>query len=424
MTAVDRHPTSAPPVSTTPDVLIIGAGPAGLAAAERLARHGRRVLLVEREHEAGGIPRHCAHTGFGIRDLRRMLDGPTYARRLVTAAKCAGATIWTGATVTHWTPEDGATVTSPSGIFTLHPGATVLATGARERPRPARLIPGDRPDGIYTTGLLQTLAHTQPQAVGTRAVVLGAELVSWSSVLTLRHVGCEVVGMITAHPRAESYRALSLVGQRAFRVPVLTRHRVARIIGKGRLEAVELEDLDSNRRRIQPCDTLITTGDWIPDHELARLGGLPIDPNSKAPLVDASHRTAAPGVFAVGNLTHPVDTADIAALDGRHVTEAVTAWLEDHPVIRSRTRITTAGPLRWISPGFLSEGELKPARARYLGWVDRHVPFPTITVRQDGMTLARRRLPWPASPGRMFRIPSHVLASAAADAGEVTVELS
>ena len=220
-------------------------------------------------------------------------------------------------------------ITSPRGIRTVTADAVVLATGARERPRPARLVPGDRPDGVYTTGQLQNLVHLHHARVGTRALIVGAELVSWSAVLTLRESGCTTVGMVSGYPHAEAYAAFRFPGRFLMDGPVLTRSRLVGINGKDRVHSAVVENLDSgSARKAIDCDTVVFTGDWIPDHELARTGGLAMDPATRGPLVDAGLRTSSPGVFAVGNLLHPVDTADGAALDGRHVVTAVTRWLQ------------------------------------------------------------------------------------------------
>jgi thioredoxin reductase len=293
----------------SPAVLIVGAGPAGLSAATQLApRVSGEVLVLEREAQTGGIPRHSHHAGFGVRDLHRFLTGPQYARRLHGRAWAAGARILTSATVTGWDGDGAALVTTPRGLLRIRASAVLLATGARERPRPARLIPGDRPAGVYTTGQLQNLVHQQDRCPGRTAVVVGAELVSWSAVLTLRSAGCRTILITTRHPVPESYRVLDLAGRLALRTPVAVRTSVRRILGQGRVRAVELEDLDTGRRWIVECDTVVLTGDWIPDHELARSAGLTIDPGSRAPLVDTALRTSRPGVFAAGNLVHPVDT--------------------------------------------------------------------------------------------------------------------
>ena len=183
-------------------VAIVGGGPSGLTAAAALAgRVDGEVLVIEREAETGGIPRHSDHPGYGMRDLKRFISGPAYARRLTAMAQDAGAALETEAMVTDWAGERRLQVTSPRGVRTVTADAVVLATGARERPRPARLVPGDRPDGVYTTGQLQNLVHLHHAHVGSRALIVGAELVSWSAVLTLREAGCATVGMVSGYPR-------------------------------------------------------------------------------------------------------------------------------------------------------------------------------------------------------------------------------
>ena len=167
-------------------VAIVGGGPAGLSAAIELRRLGvRHVTVYEREQQAGGIPRHTNHLGFGIRDLHRVMSGPRYARTLAERATRTGVDIRRGAPVFSLDDVDA--------------DAVLLATGARERPRAARLVPGDRPAGIFTTGSLQQLAMAG-QRVGNRAVIVGAEHVSFSAILTLRHVGCTAVAMVTRSP--------------------------------------------------------------------------------------------------------------------------------------------------------------------------------------------------------------------------------
>jgi len=406
------------------DVAIVGGGPAGLTAAADLAARGLEVVVLERESAAGGIPRHSDHLGYGIRDLRTVLTGPAYARRLVQSAIAAGAQIRTETMVTGWAGQRTLETTSPRGRERIESGAVILATGARERPRSARLIPGDRPSGVYTTGHLQnavTLAH---RTVGSRAVIVGAELVSYSAVLTLRHGGCHTVLMTTEHHRPESYTAFTTAARAGLGVKVATRTRVVRIVGSPALRAVEIENLDTGARRTVDCDTLVLTGDWVPDHELARSAGLDMDRRSLGPLVDTALRTSRPGVFAIGNLVHPVDTADAAALDGRHVAAHVLAHLDGRSRPAGGVRLLAEAPLRWVSPAILPPDDPAPPRGRLLAWTDTLVRFPTVVVRQDEVVLARRRLPWPASPGRIFRIPAAVVAAADPDGGTVTVSLS
>ncbi len=406
------------------DVVVIGAGPAGLTAATRLRDLGvPAVLVLEREAEAGGIPRHSDHTGYGLRDLRSVLTGPVYARRLTESAREAGVDIRTSATVTDWADDRSVLVTSPVGRQRVDARAVVLATGARERARPARLIPGDRPAGVLTTGQLQNLVHVQHRPVGKRAVVVGSELVSWSAVLTLRQAGCTTALMTTEHERPESYAAFSVPGRVGLGVTVARHCRVVRVMGKDRVSAVELLHLGTGARRVFPCDTVVFTGDWIPDHELARLRGIDMDPGHKGPVVDTALRTSAVGIFAAGNLLHPVDTADIAALDGRHVAEQVLRHLAGHDHIAPGVRLTADEPFTWVSPGIIRPGDPAPARERVLLWSSQYRAFPRIVVRQEGVILGRRRLPWPVSPGRVFRLPFDLISRARPDGGEIRISV-
>jgi thioredoxin reductase len=406
-------------------VVIIGAGPAGLTAARYLRSWGvPSVLVLEREAEAGGIPRHSDHLGFGLRDLRTVLTGPAYARRLAGLAADAGADIRLSTMVAAWAADRSLLTTSPRGRGRIDARAVVLATGARERPRSARLVPGDRPEGVFTTGQLQNHVHLRHRAVGTRAVIVGAELVSWSAVLTLREAGCPASLMTTEYGRPECYAAVTAAGRLGLRVPVARRTRVARVIGRDRVRAVELVHLGTGNRRTFDCDTVVFTGSWIPDHELARMRGLEIDPQHNGPVVDSALRTSADGIFGAGNLLHPVDTADIAALDGQHVASQVRRYLDQDALPRAAVRLRAEPPFTWVTPGIIRPGDVPASRGRALLGAGEYRPFPRVTVRQGGRVIARRRLSWPVSPGRVFRVPWDLFSHADPDAGDVVVGLS
>lgn len=412
------------PGMLTPTVLIIGGGPSGLRAAAELAPQVTGdVLVLEREPQAGGIPRHSDHPGYGLRDMAKFIGGPKYAKILRQRAIKAGATIVENAMATDWAGDLAVNVTTPAGRFTVEPQVVVLATGARERPRPGRLIPGDRAAGVYTTGHLQNVVHLKHGKVGRNAVIVGAELVSWSAALTLRHVKCKTVLMTTEYPRPDSYFIFSRLGTPFFRTKVATRTRVTKIVGRPAVTGVEIENLDTGRRRIVDCDTVILTGDWIPDHEMARAAGIEIDSASRGPVVDGAQRTSKPGVFAIGNVVHPVDTADVAALDGAAVAEHVLAYLGGSAPAAEHIELVAEAPFRWVTPRILRQSDPGPPRARLLLWTDRYVPFPQVVLRQHGKVVAGRRLLWPATPGRVFRVPSKMLESIDWAAGTVTIGL-
>lgn len=415
-------------VMIEPDVVIVGGGPAGLSAAIAARRAGiDSVIVLEREPVAGGIPRHSDHTGYGVRDLRAVMSGPAYAARLVRQARDWRVDVRTGSTVTDWVGERGLMLTSPEGRTRVEARAVILATGARERPRAARMIPGDRPSGVMTTGQLQQLVHGRGERagglIGLRAVVVGAELVSWSAVLTLREAGCATVMMTTAHDRPESYAAFTIPGRSLLRVPVSRNTRVTRIIGRERVEAIEVTREGTGQRARIPCDTVVFTGDWIPDNELARLGGLDIDLGSRGPLVDTALRTSVDGVFAAGNLIHPVDTADVAALDGRHAAAQVVAYLAGARQPSTAIQLTAGAGLSWVAPGIVRHGDPDPPRGRLLMWPTASHRVARVVVEQSGAVIATRSLPWAASPGRVLRVPFSVLRRADPTGGPVTISL-
>ncbi|MDI1289098.1 MAG: FAD-dependent oxidoreductase [bacterium] len=411
-----------------PTVAIIGGGPAGLSAAIELRKLGvEGVVVLERESDAGGIPRVSDHTGYGIRDLHTVMSGPAYAERLVRLARDWRVDLRAATMVTEWVGDRSVLVTGPEGRLRVDAQAIVLATGARERPRTARMIPGDRPSGVMTTGQLQNLVHGAARgssdAVGTRAVVVGAELVSWSAVLTLREADCGTVMMTTEHDRAESYAAFTVPGRAFLRVPVSRSTRITRIVGRQRVEAVEVTHSETGRRRLVACDTVVLTGDWIPDNELARLRGLGIDGGSRSPLVDAALRTTADGIFAAGNLLHPVDTADVAALDGRHVATSVLDYLAGGRVDAHAVRLLAGPGLAWVAPGLVRADGQAPPRGRVLMWPTEHWRLARVVVEQGGRVVGKRTLPWPASPGRVLRVPWSVFAGLHPDRGDATVSL-
>ncbi|MEV6676539.1 FAD-dependent oxidoreductase [Streptomyces erythrochromogenes] len=391
------------------DVLVVGAGPAGLALAARLARAGAgRVEVLEREQDPGGMPRHLHHGGFGRPALPR-LRGPEYARRSARAALAAGAVLRTGVTATGWAGPLCLETTGPAGLERITARAVVLATGARERPRSARLVPGSRPQGVLTTGELFQAVHTYGLPVGRRAVVVGAEPVARHAAATLRQAGTDVVAMVTEHPRGAAVPG----------IPLLTATTVGELRGRDRATGVVIHHRDG-RMGLLACDTVVFTGDWIPDHELARRGGIPLDPGTRGPCVDASFRTAAPGVFAVGNALHGIERAAAAAAEGVAAAGPVLAHLAGAPWPEPGPPLQVRAPLVWVTPHRITGIARRPLLLRSA----EAVTTPVVTVTQDGRRLWRRRFPFPASPSRSLHLPPHWTARVDPTGGPVVVTLT
>ena len=403
------------------DVLVVGAGPAGLSAAVELRRLGvGTVLVADREASAGGVPRHSWHTGYGLRDLRRIMTGPAYARALADAAVSAGAEVLVGTTVTGLSCGRCAQLTSVRGIETVQARAVLLATGCRERPRAARLVPGDRPAGVMTTGELQQRVYLGGERLAGAAVVVGAEHVSFSAATTLAHAGARVVALVTEFGRQQSYFAFRLGAALRWRVPVWTGCMVSRIVGHDELSGVEVTSVGSGRVRFVPCSTVVFTADWIPDHELARAAGLEIDAGTRGPVVDTALETSWAGVFAAGNLVHAAETAGIAALSGRHAARSIAAALgtvADTGVARVPVRVEA--PLRWISPNAVGSAAAPPL-GRFVLRSGEFRRLARLEVRQDGRLLARSR-PLRLIPGRPVHLDAAWLAQVDPNSGPVRV---
>ncbi|MFF0433912.1 FAD-dependent oxidoreductase [Streptomyces sp. NPDC004327] len=387
------------------DVLIVGGGPAGLAAAARLAAAGAgRVEVLERETAAGGVPRHCARPGFGA------WPGPAYARRAVRAAVRAGAVVRTGVSATGWAGPLTVEVTAPTGPERITARAVLLATGARERPRSARLVPGSRPAGVLSTGELQQsveLFGLRRERIGRRAVVVGADPVARHAARTLRRAGVAVAAVVADRPR----------GPRVPDTPVLHGATVTELVGRGRLSGVLVRGADG-RTGLLRCDTVVFTGDWLPDHELARSAGVPLDRATRGPSVDSAFRTPVPGVFAAGNLLRGVEPAVVAAAEGRAAAAAVLAHLAGEPWPAPGLALVPAGELRWLSPGRLTA----PAATLLLRPATRLLR-PVLTVRQDDRLLHEQRLPALVEPHRSLRHTAAWAAQADPSGGPVLVRL-
>ncbi|MEU6016621.1 FAD-dependent oxidoreductase [Streptomyces sp. NPDC047515] len=384
----------------TVDVLVVGGGPAGLGAGAEIAASGAgRVEILEREQTAGGVPRHCRHGGFGGRTARGGLTGPAYAQECVAAAERAGAVLRTGVTVTGWAGPLTVDTTAPTGLERITARAVVLATGARERPRSARLVPGTRPPGVYTTGELQRAVHLHRQRIGTRAVVIGDEPVSRAAADTLRVAGLDVVAMVTDRPPS----GLTAPARLRDRTPLLTLATVTGLTGRERLTGVALRHHDGRTTTLR-CDTVVFTGDWIPDHELARRGAVTLDPGTRGPAHDASYRTTTTGVFAVGNLLHGVERAGVAAAEGRAVAVPVLRHLAAQAWPSDRPSLAVDAPLQWIAPNLVGPGGDTPLRGRFTLRTARRLLSPLLVVRQGGRELHRQRLLLPAVPGHPFHL--------------------
>ncbi|GHB21497.1 NAD(P)/FAD-dependent oxidoreductase [Salinicola rhizosphaerae] len=386
------------------DVAIVGSGPAGLSAAIRLREHGvGRVVVVERESEAGGIPRHCAHPPYGVREYHRLMTGPTYARHNVKLALAAGVEILTRHTVVALDAGARLKLTTPDGLATLTARRVLLAVGARETPRSARRISGDRPLGVVNTGTLQASLFLEHRKPFEQPLIVGTELVSLSAIASCRKAGIEPVAMIEPRGRPTARWPLNLY-PRLNGIPLYVNTRLVSIEGSDRVEAAWVQSGRSGPRRID-CDGVLLTGEFTPESALVRQSALMLDPRSQGPSVDPYGRCSDPSYFAAGNLLRPIETAGWSWREGRRVADNLATDLADGLAQEECVTINLRDPIKYCVPqrvpvsntdrdGRLQLRVTQPVKGSLRLWVGERVVW-----QSTGHFLPERRI----------LIPSHTL---------------
>ena len=344
------------PIKLEASVVVVGGGPAGLTAATKLREMGvGRVILLERDAQAGGVPRYCHHPGFGMTDLYRFTTGPRYVKALIRRALRSGVDIFTETTAIAWENDHTVVTSSPQGHQKIFAQVILIATGCRERPRPAMLIPGTRPLGVFTTGNLQQLAQTLGTPLGTQAVIVGAEHVSFSAAHTLINNCVDVKAFITHHPWHQTFGPILWWFDLFHRIPIYGNTLVKNLCGSSRLEGVEILNTKTGESRTVECDTLVFTGNWIPETEWTRIGGVSLDPATNGPLVDQTLCTEYPHIFAAGNVLRGAERADVAAQEGARVAKQIFNYLHGKkPASKTRIPIHVDHPLLWVQPQTIS----------------------------------------------------------------------
>ncbi|KAF1030107.1 MAG: putative thiazole biosynthetic enzyme [Pseudomonas sp.] len=383
------------------DVAIIGSGPAGLSAAVELRRQGvDRVMVIERETLPGGVPRHCGHPPFGLREYARIYTGPDYAKRNVEEAVKAGIDLRTSHTVTHLQHSGRLQLVSPAGPLAVQAQRVLLATGVRETPRSARLIGGDRPLGVINTGALQAYLYLHRLKPFERPLIIGTELVSLSSVLSCRRAGIKPVAMIETRFRATARWPLSLFPQLCG-VPLHYGAELLEIHGTGRVESASVR-LANGQVQNFPCDGVLLTGNFVPEASLIRQSHLQLDPGSGGPVIDQYGRCSDPAYFAAGNLLRPVETAGWSWREGRKVAQLLARDLRGEIPHTPRTlALTCKAPLKLCVPQ-----RFAPTGVPGLEHLQLRVTQATegvLTVYADGQPVWQRRLR--ALPERRILIP-------------------
>lgn len=335
------------------DVVVIGGGPAGMAAALAAHKAGAHVAIVEREQHLGGILRQCIHPGFGLSHFKQELTGPEYAQRFIDQVRATDIALLLGSMVLEIDSGEGAgaaasasgvdedveaaafhtvTLMSPAGMLQLTARAVVLAMGCRERTRSEIKIPGSRPAGVFTAGLAQRYINIENLKPGSRAVILGSGDIGLIMARRCTLEGISVEGVYELMPYANGLRRNVKNCLDDFGIPLHLSTTVTRVIGHDRVEAVEVSKVDEHlapipgTERVVPCDTLLLSVGLIPENELSVGAGVELDPRTRGAVVDQSLQTGVPGIFACGNVLHVHDLADNVTTESDRAGAAAAAY--------------------------------------------------------------------------------------------------
>jgi NADPH-dependent 2,4-dienoyl-CoA reductase/sulfur reductase-like enzyme len=401
------------------DVIVVGSGPGGLAAAIEAKKNGAQdVLIIERDTELGGILLQCIHNGFGVEIFKEDLPGPSYAQRFITEALDLKVETLLDSMVLEATADRKLFVTSrKGGIQEIQAKALIFSMGCRERTRAQIRLPGTRPAGVYTAGTAQRWVNVEGFMPGKRFVILGSGDIGMIMARRLTFEGAQVERVLEIMPFLSGLMRNYVQCLQDFDIPLQLQHTVKRIIGDRRLEAVEAVAVDDKwqpipgTEEIIPCDTLLLSVGLIPENELSRQAGVALDPLTSGPIVDSRFQTSVPGIFSAGNVVHVYDLVDWVTEAGFEAGRSAALFAQGK-LPASTTTILTAGgdnvryvvPQR-IDPEALAQGGIPlQMRARLPieepAWVE---------AVANGKQITRRALPY-ARPGEMVTLnlrPDH-----------------
>ena len=407
------------------DIVIIGGGPAGMAAAVSAYDAGcKDVVILDREPRLGGILMQCIHNGFGLHKLGRELTGPEYAAVYAEKVAERNIKVYTETMVTDLSPEKIVTARNRQGILKIRAKAVILAMGCRERSRGALNICGSRPAGVYSAGTAQKLVNCMGYQVGKRVVILGSGDIGLIMARRMSFEGAKVEAVCEVMPYSGGLTRNIVQCLEDFGIPLYLSTTVVEIHGRKRLEGVTIAQVDEHRKPIEetkryiPCDTLLLSVGLIPENELTRAAGIPIDPVTNGALVDEHCQTRIPGIFACGNVLQVHDLVDYVSEEAERAGLGAVQYVKDAAADGDAIRTLPGNGVRYVLPQTVHKGDEDVSLFLRVTQPFKNVKF-TVT---DGETVLLTAKRLKAAPGEMEKLTlkSDALKSAK---GPITVSL-
>jgi NADPH-dependent 2,4-dienoyl-CoA reductase/sulfur reductase-like enzyme len=389
------------------EVVIIGGGPAGLAAAVELYKKGvRDILIIEREKTLGGILRQCIHDGFGLKRFNMTLSGPEYAQRFIDEIKNLNIQYIVDTTVLSITKNKKITAVSKNGLMTWQAKAVILTMGCRERTRGALGIPGERPAGVFTAGVAQSYINLYNTMVGKDVIILGSGDIGMIMARRMTLEGANVKAMFEIMPYPSGLPRNIEQCLNDYNIPLYLNHTVTDIHGGSRLTGVTVSEVDEHLKPVPGtekdyvCDTLILSVGLIPENELSLLAGVELDVRTKGAIVNEDYQTCVDGVFAAGNILHVHDLVDFVSLEAESLADAVAVYVKDGSLPACTIKITTNCEINYSIPQYVSGTKDLNLSMR----VKRPVRNCRIEIMQDGLVLKSVKFK-KVTPAEMIKIP-------------------
>ncbi len=394
------------------DLIVIGGGPAGLAAAMAAYKAGvEDILIIERDHQMGGILNQCIHNGFGLHYFKEELTGPEYAGRFIEMVKDTKIKVYLDTMVLDVTEEKEVhIVNKEQGYQILKGKAIVFAMGCRERTRGAIGIPGSRPAGVFTAGTAQRYVNMEGYMVGKKVVILGSGDIGLIMARRMVLEGAEVLACVEVMPYSGGLTRNIVQCLDDYDIPLLLSHTITEVRGKTRVEEVVVSEVDEKRQPIPgteqtfECDTVLLSVGLVPENELSRSAGIELDRRTNGAFVYENMETSIPGIFACGNVVHVHDLVDFVTAESTRAGTAAADYILQQKELEQDDFLTikNGSYVTYVVPQKIRQ-ENVDKRVEVFFRVNKVFDESQITVTSQGEVIAKQKKSY-IVPGEMEKM--------------------